>query len=196
MSLKGREREEPTQTADGNNTAKKNIQFQREREKRIKEVCVRQSSNVSYGQQQTLLNPPPRPWLTSGQTCSYYYVYVGQFWCPDCDWSAFNAILLNGSVKMVRFERWHAQISAQSGRGRSPVSGLSCPGLGLGLSACYAIHMLDIFMKLLAGRRHRPAIRGKKHMWSFSQKLSQTPFRHTHTHTEGGGGGEERERHK
>lgn len=59
MSLKGREREEPTQTADGNNTAKKNIQFQREREKRIKEVCVRQSSNVSYGQQQTLLDPLP-----------------------------------------------------------------------------------------------------------------------------------------
>lgn len=122
--------------------------------------------------------PPPWPWLTSGQTCSYYYIYVGQFWCPDCDWSAFNAILLNGSVKMVRFERWHAQISAQSGRVRSPVFGLSYPGLGLGLSACYAIHMLDIFMKLLAGRRHRPAIRGKQHMWSFSQKLSQTPFRH------------------
>lgn len=79
-----------------------------------KKKCGHQSANVSYGQAQTLLAPNPS-WLlspcpTPGQT---FCDYVGQFWCPDCDWSAFNAILLNGSVKMVRFERWHAQISAQ-----------------------------------------------------------------------------------
>lgn len=89
----------------------KRTTFQHEKRKKL---CVHQSANVSYGQAQTLLAPNPRltstPCPTPGQTFSDY---VGQFWCPDCDWSAFNAILLNGSVKMLRFERWQAQISAQ-----------------------------------------------------------------------------------
>lgn len=156
--------------------------------KKRKKLCVHQSANVSYGQAQTLLAPNPRltstPCPTPGQTFSDY---VGQCWCPDCDWSAFNAIFLNGSVKMLRFERWQAQISAQrfyawttevGGEIRSQI-GWVCYG------GCYAIHMLDIFMKLLAGRHRRHATRGQQHMRScpnnFHRLLSGSQI-HTHRH--------------
>lgn len=132
----------------------------------------------------------PQPQLTStpcptpGQTSSDY---VGQFWCPDCDWSAFNAILLNGSVKMVRFERWHAQISAQRLYAwTTKVGGELCMvpyWLGMLerlLCDTHAPHIYEVVSWTPSPTRNtRPAAYAE-----LFQKLSQTPFRLTITHTQ------------
>lgn len=159
----------------------KRITFQPKKRKR---KCVHQSANVSYGQAQNSVSPQPQltstPCPTPGQTFSDY---VGQFWCPDCDWSAFNAILLNGSVKMVRFERWDAQISAQRlFAWTTKVGGAVVPDwLGMLerlLCDTHARHIYEVVSWTPSPTRNtRPAAYAE-----LSQKLSQTPFRLTNTH--------------
>lgn len=87
MSLKGREKERNLHKLQMERTRQKKTYNFRESEKSEKRsVCTSKFKCQLWTAANSVRpSPPPRPWLPSGQTCSYYYVYVGQFWCPDCD---------------------------------------------------------------------------------------------------------------